>query len=305
MEGKEIIGLTEKPSSQNTGAKDFSQFAPFWCNIFKIREIDHLEDRFGLTDVYPGGIPMHQLATFPAKTKFSLILIFFCSLVLPVHGAEFHDYPCESDLIEIMFIQESVVRLMGPIPEDLSGLNATDGVEYTLMAHGGGEWSRLTDLPEPLLDEMAMIAEMNLGEPVYNLNNIYRIHLLGGSDPLIVAFELENLPGVHLAYPVALPPELPLATDYTPNQNYLDPASSTPTGVNAYYAWTQTGGDGSGVTICDLEYSWNYNHSDVTKALASQINFNVGDPFNNTDHGTGVIGELVSNNNTWGTTGVA
>jgi serine protease len=241
----------------------------------------------------------------PNRIFFILALLISCLLAFPVFSADIHEYPCEPDLIEIMFIQESQVRLTGPVPEDFSGLNATDGVEMILMSHGGGEWLRLTDIPEPVLDEMALTAEMNLGEPVYNLNNIFRIRLLGGADVVAVAYDLENLPGVHLAYPVPLPVELPLATDYTPNQNYLDPAVSTPTGVDARYAWTQTGGTGTGVTICDLEYSWNYNHTDVTKALGSQINTNISDPMSSTDHGTSVIGELVSDANGWGTTGVA
>ncbi len=223
----------------------------------------------------------------------------------PTMAAEIHDYPAEPDLIEIMFIQESQVRLIGGLPQDLSGLNATEGVDIILDSHGGGEWLRLTDIPEPVLDDLAANAEINLGEPVYNLNNIYRIRLLAGPPPAAVAFDLENLPGVHLAYPVALPPELPVPGDFTPNQNYLDPGYSIPTGVDARYAWTQTGGDGSGVTICDLEYSWNYNHSDVSGALGSQINLNVADPFADTNHGTAVIGELVSDANGWGTTGVS
>ena len=32
------------------------------------------------------------------------------------------------------------------------------------------------------------------------------------------------------------------------------------------YAWTQPGGTAPDVTVCDLEYSWNYIHNDVTKA---------------------------------------
>ncbi len=235
-----------------------------------------------------------------------ILALAVCSLVAwTIAAAEFHDYPCEPDLIEIMFIQESMVRLVEGWPEDLSGLNATEGVDLVLAGAGGGEWLRVTDVPELVLDDLASIASSNLGEPVYNLNNIYRIRLFSGVDPRLVAFELENLPGVHLAYAVALPPELPVPSDFTPSQNYLDPAISVPAGVNAYYAWTQTGGNGSGVTVCDLEYSWNYNHSDVTKAFGSQINTNVADPFSSTDHGTSVIGELVSDANGWGTTGVS
>ncbi|KPJ65533.1 hypothetical protein AMJ44_10005 [candidate division WOR-1 bacterium DG_54_3] len=58
--------------------------------------------------------------------------------------------------------------------------------------------------------------------------------------------------------------------------------------------------------MCDLEYGWNYNHADLTKAIGSQINPNpIFYPVNaDTNHGTAVIGELVSDNNGWGTTGI-
>ncbi len=244
-----------------------------------------------------------------SRTAYRILgaLILLILTTLPTFAAEYHIYSSEPDLIEIMFIPESMVRLVEGLPQDLSGLNATDGVQDVLVFFGGGEWMRLIDIPEPELDGMAATASANLGEPVYNLNNIYRILLLGGADPAEVAYQLESLPGVHLAYPVALPPELPLATDYTPSQNYLDAVSSAPpTGVDARYAWTQTGGNGAGVTICDLEYSWNYSHGDVTKAVGSQINTNVATPTGvTTDHGTAVIGELVADSNGWGTTGVA
>ncbi len=234
-------------------------------------------------------------------TTFTLLIL----TSLPCLAAEYHIYPSEPDLIEIMFIQESVVRMVEGQPQDLSGLNAMDGVEAVIMGFGGGQWSRLTDIPEIELDDLAMNAELNLGQPVYNLNNIYRIRMYEPGPIEEIAYQLESLLGVHLAYPVALPPELPLSTDYTPSQNYLDPAASTPTGVDARYAWTQTGGTGSGVTICDLEYSWNYSHTDISKATGSQINTNVSDPFSNNDHGTAVIGELVADANGWGTTGVS
>jgi len=98
--------------------------------------------------------------------------------------------------------------------------------------------------------------------------------------------------------------ELPQPGNYQPLQGYLFAATNNPSGINAAWAWTQTGGTGTGVTICDLEYSWNYNHADVTKLFGSQINTNVADPFGNNNHGTAVAGELVSDNNGWGTTGI-
>ncbi|RKZ19024.1 hypothetical protein DRQ50_02935 [bacterium] len=239
-------------------------------------------------------------------SKYSLAVAILLLLTASVSAQTF-TYPHEESLVEVMFIQESAVRLEGGVLVDLAGLNATDGVDDLVAILGGGEWIRLVEgVDVPTVDMWQMEAEMNLGEPVYNLNNAYRLVLFNPVDVPYVADDFMMLPGIELAYPVALPPELPLPPDYSANQGYLQSAVSAPAGVDANYAWTQTGGDGTGVTVCDIEYSWNTSHNDITKAVGSQINTNnVGDPFSNNNHGTAVIGELVSDDNSWGTVGVS
>lgn len=219
-------------------------------------------------------------------------------------AAEAPPYEAESDLIEVMFAPESQVRLRAGGLVDLA-TNALDGVDAVLRGTARYEWSRICDVPEQKLDDLQTRGKANSGLDVYNLNNIYRLRF-DGAEVWSLSAELEALPGILLARPVPKPMPAPLPPDYQPSQNYEDPASSVPTGVDAEYAWTQTGGSGAGVTVCDIEYSWNYNHNDVTKAVGSQINTNVADPFSNNNHGTAVIGELVSDDNApnWGTKGV-
>jgi serine protease len=213
-------------------------------------------------------------------------------------------YACEEDLIEVMFAQDSKIRLQKGGPVDLS-TNALAGLDEVLQKFSWFEWSRICDVPEERLDEVQAQGEANTGKSVYNLNNIYRLRIPEGHDVWAVSQELERLPGIILARPVPRPMPLPTPPNYVPSQGYLYSASSTPVGIDANYAWTQTGGNGAGVTVCDLEYSWNYNHADITKAPGSQINPNpIADPFSDNNHGTAVIGELVSDNNGWGTTGI-
>lgn len=243
----------------------------------------------------------------------SLSLAFLVALAGPLAApvaaeAPSAAYKCESDLIEVMFAADSRVRLREGALVDLA-TTALHGVDGVLAQVDRYEWSRLCDVPEERLDELQSRGAANSGMDVYNLNNIYRLRFddpEGRVDVWQLARGLEDLPGVLLARPVPLPMPAPLPPDYQPSQNYEDPASSVPTGVDAEYAWTQPGGDGSGVTVCDLEYSWNYNHDDVTKAVGSQINTNIVDPFSDNNHGTAVIGELVSDDNApnWGTKGV-
>jgi hypothetical protein len=213
-------------------------------------------------------------------------------------------YACEEDLIEVMFAWDSKVRLRDGALVDLA-TNALAGVDGVLQKLAWFEWHPICDVPEEKLDEIQSRGETNTGERVYNLNNIYRLRISKGVDVWALGKELEALPGIMLARPVPKPIPLPLVPpNYVPSQGYLRPASSTPVGIDADYAWTEVGGNGVGVTVCDLEYSWNYNHADVTKAVGSQINSNVSDPFGDNNHGTAVIGELVSDNNGWGTTGI-
>jgi len=219
-------------------------------------------------------------------------------------------YACEDDLIEVMFAQDSKVRLRGGTLVDLT-TNALSGVDGVLLKFAWFEWQRICDVPEERLDEIQSRGEANTGKPVYNLNNIYRLRIPKGHDVWAISQELEALPGIILARPVPKPMPLPTPPNYASCngdtcQGYLRPASSTPVGIDADYAWTQTGGNGAGVTVCDLEYGWNYNHANITKAVGSQINPNpIFYPVNaDTNHGTAVIGELVSDNNGWGTTGI-
>lgn len=221
--------------------------------------------------------------------------------------AQPYEYPYDPAVVEVMFIQESAVRLELGELVDLSGLNAVDGVAAVVAAAGGGEWRRVcAGVPEDLVDLWSVEATAAWGEPVYNLNNIYQLILFGGTDAGTVAADLDLLPGVHRAYPAAIPPELPVPGDLSPQQGYLATAATVPAGVGATYAWTLPGGDGNGVTVCDIEYEWNYAHQDLGRAPGSQLATNHGNPPGVTgdDHGTASIGVLVADDNGWGTTGI-
>jgi len=215
------------------------------------------------------------------------------------------DYPYafEEEWIEVMFSAESKVRMRNGNLTDLK-TQALQGVDQVLSGLSWHQWHRLTDIAESTIDNWEINGERNTGKDIYNLNNIYRLKIPAGHDTWNLAERLEALPGIYLARPVPKPMVLPNPPNYQSQQGYLNPATPAPAGVDALYAWTQPGGTGTGVTICDLEYSWNYNHADVTKALGSQINTNVADPFGDNNHGTAVIGEIVSDNNGWGTTGI-
>jgi len=140
-------------------------------------------------------------------------------------------------------------------------------------------WSRIADVPEQTLDDIQARGEAATGQDIYNLNNIYRLRFNAtASDVWALSARLEALPGIlrarrcrgrsrHRSHPTTSR----IRTTRTP-PSPSRPAS-TPSTLDAA-GWRR-----HRITICDLEYSWNYNHNDVTKALGSQINFNTADPF--------------------------
>lgn len=87
-----------------------------------------------------------------------------------------------------------------------------------------------------------------LALPQNMLDLIHRLHKLP---------EVESIQALHPGPPPALNPSDDPRSGY---QGYLN---ATPQGIDAYYAWGFPGGDGSGVTIVDMEQGWNFNHEDL------------------------------------------
>ncbi|MHC4066491.1 MAG: FG-GAP-like repeat-containing protein, partial [Planctomycetota bacterium] len=214
-------------------------------------------------------------------------------------------YACEEDIIEVKFARDAQVRLRADNLVDLSTANALMGVDQVLVRVSWAEWYRMCETPEELLDEFTAQAQANTDKRLTNPNNMYHLHIAPDVDVWEISRDLEALPGIQTARPVPKPMAPPVPDDYTPAQGYLRPASASPCGIDADWAWTQPGGDGTGAKVCDVEYSWNYLHADVTKALSSQIHMYCADPASDDNHGTAVAGVLSSDPNGWGTTGIA
>jgi Subtilase family len=114
---------------------------------------------------------------------------------------------------------------------------------------------------------------------------------------------LEKLPDVELAYvdPPASIPVSPANDRFVKRQRYLNKA---PTGIDAKWAWTQTGGSGLGVRVVDLEGGW-HTHVDLpTIQLLPGVSVEV-DGALACRHGTMVLGIIASLDNTKGYVGIA
>ena len=101
-------------------------------------------------------------------------------------------------------------------------------------------------------------------------------------------------------------PAMPTGSDpgsrnFEPSQGYL---YSAPNGIGAAQVWSLEGAKGDGVTICDIEGNWNLEHED----LPSGITLLGGTPINDLtwkNHGTAVLGEMVSLSNDKGCVGIS
>lgn len=179
------------------------------------------------------------------------------------------------------------------------------------MTTSGGKWRRMPDAPKETIDRMRLTAQINLGREIANLNNYFILTVPPGVNTEQWLDQLNALPEVEIALPLPLPMPSPVPPSYQNLQGYLNSATD---GIDANYAWTLPGGTGSNTTICDLEYSWNLNHQDLPTGIATWIptGYTASEPGGNTcannaciNHGTAVLGEIVSLNNGWGTTGAA
>lgn len=88
--------------------------------------------------------------------------------------------------------------------------------------------------------------------------------------------------------------------NFEPAQGYLH---SAPNGIGAMHVWPKRGGKGRGVRICDIEGNWNFKHEDLPKVplLGGTLVTSPGWK----DHGTAVLGEMVSRPGDVGTVGIA
>ena len=97
----------------------------------------------------------------------------------------------------------------------------------------------------------------------------------------------------------AVDPVVPGDDPRSANQGYLDPA---PAGIDAEFAWTVAGGNGAGQRFVDLEQGWTLNHEDLTAHGATLLFGTLVDT--SRAHGTSVLGEVCSVDNTIGCVGI-
>lgn len=213
-----------------------------------------------------------------------------------------------SDIVIVKFVDGMSVRLRnGALKVDGAALS---GIDAIAARYADAKIERVFTAAERILEENKESGERITGKELADLNNFYLFKFDTPSQRGVdLANELNKLDYVELAY-LQAKGEAPVCTDVAPaspnfvaNQNYL---TAAPNGIDANYAWSyHAGGNGAGpgFWVCDLEWDWCISHEDMNLNASDVINGLSGgsDP----DHGTAVLGEIASCNNSYGTTGIS
>ncbi|HTS91489.1 MAG TPA: S8 family serine peptidase [Stellaceae bacterium] len=116
---------------------------------------------------------------------------------------------------------------------------------------------------------------------------------------------LRDVPAVLDAYPdsgASAPAVNPGNNPLFSMQDYLEAA---PVGIDAKFAWLQASGDGSGISLVDLEEAWNFTHEDLAPRNPTLIFGDQAPDMGNQNHGTAALGVMTAADNTLGGLGVA
>lgn len=207
------------------------------------------------------------------------------------------------EFIEVKFVDDSRVSLHGGrlSSAKFGRLAALEG-----LTGGAGPVAALEPLfraDAATLQALAKSAQTADSQP--DLSQWFRLRVKPGQDIARVIDELNAMSIVETAYAAPLPVAPPASPAYHDFQTYKLPAAQS--GIDSDYARTVAGGNGAGIRVLDVEYSWNTNHEDLSKLRLAGARINNGtpsDPFNDNNHGTAVMGQLVADNNGIGVTGL-
>lgn len=242
-----------------------------------------------------------------------------------------------ADRLEVKFLEGCSVEIVRGAPR-LSDAGPVGPVGVDASARrrglrGHGTWARLLSVDAAVVERLQQRARSSTRRELRDLNLYYTLTPAPDADVDELLRELNALPEVEFALrmprpaPPPEPPDYSLPGDFDGDgsndtyQQYLDGGEVG--GIDARHAWSVPGGTGVGVTLCDVEYDSNIEHADF-EGLVDRIGPDpvIGDVIDANipavqgvdidalvagyrSHGTNVLGLLASQDNGYGTTGVA
>lgn len=127
-------------------------------------------------------------------------------------------------------------------------------------------------------------------------------------DSEALAKRLNRSKSVWKAFVAPRPVPAVMAFGTSPNSRSFEAAQgylhSPPNGIGALGVRSLRGADGRGITICDIEGNWNRNHEDLPPRIPL-LGGTVINDLSWRNHGTAVLGEMVSRPGEFGTVGIS
>ena len=204
--------------------------------------------------------------------------------------------------LQVSFEQSASVRVRG---QRVVARNRAAGarIDAVLARHDIERIERVFETPQASLDAARGRLVAAGKRDVPDLNRHYRIVTADRAERDRLLAALRSLDGVDAVIPEPEPVPPPVTPDFTARQRYTLPA---PAGINTTAIAATAGGLGQNVKIIDIEYSWNEDHEDLAAANGALIpNGTPDDPFDDTNHGTAVLGELIATVDGLGVSGLA
>jgi hypothetical protein len=222
----------------------------------------------------------------------------------PAPGVAWHETRDLSRIV-VKFAEGAPVRLRagsfaGAV--DLAAANA-------LLAHARSV-RRLFERDEAALDAeraaLLAVPQHAAIDPPADLNNYFVVEAADAVTGRALLNAFNALAQVELAFPehrrdIACDPGdiFPVTSDYSGSQTYRDAA---PSGVDHLAGRTIPGGRGEALQVTDVESGWYLDHEDIPQLTAAAL---IGPNPLARDHGLAVIGELASEWDEFGMTGLA
>ncbi|MFK3651492.1 S8 family serine peptidase [Lysobacter enzymogenes] len=206
------------------------------------------------------------------------------------------------DIIEVKFARDAAVSLRGG---RLSAAGAGSTAALDRLLGGAGPIASaepLFTLAPAALSALSAHAKSAAVQP--GLERWFRLRLRPGQDIAQAIDRLNALDVVEIATPAPLPAPPPSLPDYSGAQLYKRRDYN---GIGSQAGRDMPGGDGTGIRVLDIEYSWNTQHEDLSKLRAPGAFIANGtpvDPFNDSNHGTAVMGIVSADDNGFGVTGL-
>jgi hypothetical protein len=257
--------------------------------------------------------------SFHITTTSSVVLavVFHCVAALPLvaqgprgvppkppPGTRWSDVDHDVTRVVVKFVEGHAVRLDGAKLHcstlDLRDVAQLVGTDVRIERVFERDVARLDRERAELL--LRLPADL---DPPADLANWYRFVAKDAQRGAVLLDRMLAMPIVEAAFPDHRPTVnadpgdiLPPTPSFTARQGYRDPA---PNGIDHRASRVIPGGRGEGIQFTDIETGWYLDHEDIPQLTAAAV---VGANPTPRDHGLAVVGELASEWDRVGTTGI-